>query len=78
MPRKKFRSNTKRLPKIGVIGLGYWGKNILRNLYDLKILHTACDIDPRVIEEKEREFQGVNYTTVFEKVLTNTNLWNQE
>jgi UDP-2-acetamido-3-amino-2,3-dideoxy-glucuronate N-acetyltransferase len=25
---------------IGMIGLGYWGKNILRNLHDLGVLHT--------------------------------------
>jgi UDP-2-acetamido-3-amino-2,3-dideoxy-glucuronate N-acetyltransferase len=25
---------------IGMVGLGYWGKNILRNLHDLGVLHT--------------------------------------
>ena len=25
---------------IGLIGLGYWGKNILCNLHDLGVLHT--------------------------------------
>ena len=25
---------------IGMIGLGYWGINILRNLHDLGVLHT--------------------------------------
>ena len=30
-------------PKIALIGLGYWGKNLARNLYDLKVLNGICD-----------------------------------
>ncbi|TDJ64693.1 MAG: DegT/DnrJ/EryC1/StrS aminotransferase family protein [Proteobacteria bacterium] len=28
---------------IAVIGTGYWGKNLVRNFHDLKVLHTICD-----------------------------------
>ncbi len=28
---------------IGQIGLGYSGEKILRNLYELGVLHSACD-----------------------------------
>jgi len=41
---------------IGMIGLGYWGKNILRNLQDLGVLHTACDSDPGVVAERKKGF----------------------
>lgn len=47
---------------IGLLGLGYWGKNILRNLYELKILHTACDSDKNTIKIREEEYPGINYT----------------
>ena len=29
--------------KIGLVGLGYWGKNIARNLYELGRLNAICD-----------------------------------
>jgi UDP-2-acetamido-3-amino-2,3-dideoxy-glucuronate N-acetyltransferase len=70
IPSAEYRFNNREMPRIGVVGLGYWGKNILRNLYELKILHTACDINPCVIEEKRREFHNVNFTTSSEDVLT--------
>ena len=35
--------------KIGMVGLGYWGKNILRNLNDLGVLHAACDPSPKTM-----------------------------
>jgi len=41
---------------IGMIGLGYWGKNILHNLHDLGVLHTACDSDPGIVAERKKGF----------------------
>ncbi|MGC8814137.1 Gfo/Idh/MocA family protein [Dictyoglomus sp.] len=54
---------------IGLIGLGYWGKNILRNLYELNVLRSACDFDKRVIEERRKDFPDVNYTQKIEDIL---------
>ena len=28
---------------IAVIGAGYWGKNLVRNFYQLGVLKTICD-----------------------------------
>ncbi|MFC1807287.1 Gfo/Idh/MocA family protein [Candidatus Omnitrophota bacterium] len=47
---------------IGLIGLGYWGKNILRNLADLGMLHTACDSSGAVISEKKVEYPDLIFT----------------
>jgi len=52
-----------------LIGLGYWGKNILRNLHELGVLHTACDADASVVEERKKEFPDVTYRTSFQDVL---------
>jgi len=30
-------------PKIALVGLGYWGKNLARNLYELGALNAICD-----------------------------------
>ncbi|MFZ5996237.1 MAG: Gfo/Idh/MocA family oxidoreductase [Nitrospirota bacterium] len=52
-----------------LIGLGYWGKNILRNLYELGVLHSACDADARTILERKEKFPDVRYTAVYEDIL---------
>ena len=34
--------------KIAVIGFGMWGKNIVRNFYNLNVLDIVCDLDEEV------------------------------
>jgi UDP-2-acetamido-3-amino-2,3-dideoxy-glucuronate N-acetyltransferase len=57
---------------IGLVGLGYWGKNILRNLYELGVLHTACDNDLTIISEHKKKFPEINYVNTFEELLNNS------
>lgn len=59
---------------IGQIGLGYWGKNILRNLYELGVLHTACDVNKTVISEFSKKYPDVNYTESFDDLLKNSSI----
>jgi len=56
---------------IGMIGVGYWGKNIQRNLYELGVLHTACDIESRILLERQKHFPELQYTTCYEDLLKN-------
>jgi UDP-2-acetamido-3-amino-2,3-dideoxy-glucuronate N-acetyltransferase len=58
-------------PFIALIGCGYWGKNILRNLYELGVLHTACDSDSSIISAHKEKFPDANYTTSFKEILNN-------
>lgn len=32
------------VPSVGVIGAGRWGKNLIRNFYQLHALHSVCDL----------------------------------
>jgi predicted dehydrogenase len=32
---------------IGIVGCGYWGKNLVRNFFQLGTLHTVCDLTPQ-------------------------------
>ncbi len=57
--------------KIGVIGLGHWGKNILRNLVHLNCVGAACDSNPEIIKERRKEFPQINYTQSFEAIIRN-------
>lgn len=59
---------------IGLAGLGYWGKNILRNLNELGVLHTACDYDANIVAERKQQVREVNYTTSFEAILQNSDI----
>lgn len=60
-----------RSPFIAHIGLGYWGKNILRNLYELGVLHTACDVNEQLIEVRKKEYPEVRFTMSYDELLKN-------
>jgi UDP-2-acetamido-3-amino-2,3-dideoxy-glucuronate N-acetyltransferase len=54
---------------IGLAGLGYWGKNILRNLHELGVLHSACDADENTIAAHKKNYPAVSFTTKFTDLL---------
>lgn len=56
---------------IALAGLGYWGRNLLRNLLELEVLHMACDSNLAVVAQRKKEFPGVNYTVSFAEILRN-------
>ena len=60
--------------KIGIAGLGHWGKNILRNLNELGMAHIACDKDPEIIKERRNKFPKINYTLSFDEMLKDPQL----
>ena len=41
----------KPLPRVGVVGCGYWGKNLVRNFHQLGALACVHDIDKNVADE---------------------------
>jgi len=46
-------------PKVAVIGAGYWGKNLVRNFYQLGVLKTICDGAKSIREEMIRTYPDV-------------------
>jgi UDP-2-acetamido-3-amino-2,3-dideoxy-glucuronate N-acetyltransferase len=59
---------------IAHVGLGYWGKNILRNLHELGMLHTACDTHPDTVAERRAQYPEVSYTSSIEDLLQNPDI----
>ena len=59
---------------IGVIGCGIWGRNIVRNFYNLNALNTVCDIDKDNIEMIQKNYPSVNVTNNFEDLLNNKDI----
>jgi len=54
---------------VGLAGIGYWGKNLLRNLHELGVLHTACDASEEVLKLWQEKYPQINYTYTFEKLI---------
>ena len=57
--------------RIAVIGCGVWGRNIVRNFYNLNALHTVCDIDDENIKKVTEQYPGVNVTKDFNDIINN-------
>lgn len=57
--------------KIGVIGAGYWGKNLVRNFHELGVLHTVCDRNRALLSEFRKTYQDIFTEESLKKVLDN-------
>ena len=57
---------------VAVVGLGYWGPNLIRNLHDLAMVRriVACDLRPARLEAISHRFPAVTLTTRYDEVLT--------
>ncbi|MBP3924877.1 Gfo/Idh/MocA family oxidoreductase [bacterium] len=55
--------------KIAVIGCGVWGRNIVRNFYNLNVLDIVCDMDEENLKKVTEQYPGVKVTTDFKDVL---------
>lgn len=60
-----------REQKIAVIGCGVWGRNIVRNFYNLNVLDTVCDIDDENLNKVSQEYVGVKVTKDYKEILNN-------
>jgi len=59
---------------IAVIGTGYWGKNLVRNFYNLGALHTICDAEPEAVEIFTSKYQGIQGVSSYSDILTNSEI----
>ena len=46
------------MPRIGVIGAGYWGANLIRNCRELGVLAAVCDTDLHALDEVRSKYPG--------------------
>ena len=56
------------LPKIAVIGNGYWGRNLVRNFHSLGVLSCVCDSNSSALEEARSKF-GIRTCSSVEEIL---------
>jgi len=55
-------------PRVAVVGCGYWGKNLVRNFYELGSLEAICDVDGPRLHETTRNY-CVSATSSFDDLL---------
>jgi UDP-2-acetamido-3-amino-2,3-dideoxy-glucuronate N-acetyltransferase len=58
-----------RKPAIAVVGMGYWGKNLVRNFHELGALRVVCDSDPKIRDLVARDYKGAEYCASFTDLL---------
>ena len=59
------------MKKIAVVGTGYWGKNLVRNFYNLDALHSICDVNPETVAQFTTQYPGVQGVYSFAEILNN-------
>ncbi len=59
---------------VAVIGCGIWGKNVVRNFYNLNALHTVCDLDEENRKNLKKQYPDINLTADFNEILNNSEI----
>src|SRR5436309_1242980 len=59
--------------QIACIGGGYWGKNLIRNLYDLGVLSCVCEVDAERLAELKATYPSTNFTDSTNRVFGDPN-----
>jgi len=58
----------RELPSLGIVGCGYWGRNLVRNFHELGSLEAICDVDTARLEELGNQY-SVTTTQSFDELL---------
>jgi len=64
-----YKSNVLSVPRVAVIGSGYWGKNLVRNYYSLESLTLICDQNETVLDQFKQQYPDVQTCMAFSDVL---------
>jgi UDP-2-acetamido-3-amino-2,3-dideoxy-glucuronate N-acetyltransferase len=55
--------------KLGLIGGGYWGKNLIREFNNIGFLETICEINPDLISKYNLEYPNLYITDNYQEML---------
>ncbi|MDR2339428.1 MAG: Gfo/Idh/MocA family oxidoreductase [Deltaproteobacteria bacterium] len=59
----------KTTPRVAVLGTGYWGKNLVRNFYDLGCLSMVADSNPQTLASILEKYPGIKGVSSLEEIL---------
>ena len=65
------KENTMNItPNIAVIGSGYWGKNLVRNYYNIGVLKLICDKNPDLLSQYNEQYPDVETCIALNEVIS--------
>ena len=59
---------------VAVVGFGYWGKNLVRNFYELGALAAVCDADGSRERALEEQYPGIRFVSDFDEALSDLDI----
>jgi UDP-2-acetamido-3-amino-2,3-dideoxy-glucuronate N-acetyltransferase len=68
------RSNSGTRPEVAVVGMGYWGRNLVRNFYDLGALAAVCDSDRSTETQCREKYGEVRFCREYSAVLSDPSI----
>jgi predicted dehydrogenase len=74
--RQHTQSTRPERVRVGVIGYGYWGPNVARNIYSLENCEivSICDQNPASLRRASQALAGIKLTTNSAELLTSPNI----
>jgi predicted dehydrogenase len=75
IPERRARAEEAPV-RVGVVGLGYWGPNLVRNLHESTTAEVAwmCDLRPAALDVLGRRFPAVRQTQDLDEMLDDASL----
>lgn len=71
MSTAELHEHSQEPEKIAIVGCGNWGRNLVRNFYNLGYLQIACDLNKNLLAELQPQYKNLQLTTNFQHVLDN-------
>ena len=59
---------------VAVVGMGYWGKNLVRNFHELGVLSAVCDSNRAVEAICKQEYDGVKFYGELSSILADSDI----
>jgi UDP-2-acetamido-3-amino-2,3-dideoxy-glucuronate N-acetyltransferase len=60
---------------IAVAGAGYWGKNLVRNFFELGVLHSICDQVPETLQTFSEKYPEIRICRDYQELLTSNSIY---
>jgi len=71
---KGLNMECKSKTRVAVVGVGYWGKNLVRNFHELGALEVLCDAESSVEAACNHKYEGVRFCSDFNQVLSDPSI----
>ena len=66
----KNRITSEPIPGVGVVGTGYWGRNLVRNFHQLRVLRTIYDKNETALRQFQKDYPQLELSLSLNDVLS--------